>query len=269
MRYMLMMHAPRGRSGDYQVSRWSPEDLRAHIGFMHQLNRELTDAGELVVAEGLTAPGEARVVRSDPDGLPAVTDGPYPESKEFLAGYWMVDVERPERAYEIAARASSAPGPGGAPMRIPIEVRRVMSAPSQEPTRVGAPGTRYMLLMHVPRETVGYAGDGWAPADWQAHLDYWGQLNRDLAAAGEMVTVQALTAPSEAKLVRVGTDGAPVTDGPFPESKEFLAGFWIVQVPDVARAHAIAARASAAPGAGGVPLSMPIEVRAVGAAPEV
>ena len=129
MRYMLMMHAPRAQSGDYQVNRWSPEDLRAHIAFMHQLNRDLKDAGEFVGAEGLAAPAEARVVRSAPGGVPAVTDGPYPESKEFLAGYWLVDVERPERAYEIAARASSAPGPGGAPLVIPIEVRQVMSAP--------------------------------------------------------------------------------------------------------------------------------------------
>lgn len=127
---------------------------------------------------------------------------------------------------------------------------------------------KYMLLMHVPSGTVGYAGDGWTPADWQAHLDYWRQLNRDLIDAGELITVQALTAPSEAKLVRVGPRGAPVTDGPFPESKEFLAGFWIVNVPDAARAYAIAARASSAPGPRGAPLSMPIEVRAVGTAPE-
>jgi hypothetical protein len=124
---------------------------------------------------------------------------------------------------------------------------------------------KYMLLMHVPRGTVGYASDGWDPADWQAHLDYWRQLNRDLIDAGELVTVQALTAPSEARLVRGGVGSAPVTDGPFPESKEFLAGFWIVDVPDAARAYAIAARASGAPGPGGAPLSMPIEVRAVGA----
>ena len=128
MRYMLMMHAPRG-SGDYQVSSWSPDDLKAHIGFMHQLNRELTTAGELVGAEGLAAPGEAKVVRAGKSGLPAVTDGPFPESKEFLAGYWIVEVDKPQRAYEIAAKASAAPGPGGKPLIIPIEVRQVMSAP--------------------------------------------------------------------------------------------------------------------------------------------
>ena len=128
MRYMLMMHAPRG-TGDYQVSSWSPDDLKGHIGFMHQLNGELTKAGELVGAEGLAAPGEAKVVRAGKSGVPAVTDGPFPESKEFLAGYWIVEVDKPQRAYEIAAKASSAPGPGGKPLIIPIEVRQVMSAP--------------------------------------------------------------------------------------------------------------------------------------------
>lgn len=131
MKYMLMMHAPRG-DGDYQVQGWSPEDFRAHIGFMLDLNRELTSTGELAAAEGLAAPGEARIVRAGPGGVPAVTDGPFPEAKEFLAGYWIVDVEGPERAYEIAAKASSAPGPGGRPLVIPIEVRQVMSAPPTE-----------------------------------------------------------------------------------------------------------------------------------------
>jgi hypothetical protein len=128
---MLMMHAPRG-TGDYQVTSWSPEDLQAHIGFMHRLNKDLTDSGELVGAEGLAAPGEARVVRAGKGGAPAVTDGPFPEAKEFLAGFWIVDVDRPERAYEIAATASAAPGPGGKPLVIPIEVRQVMRAPTSD-----------------------------------------------------------------------------------------------------------------------------------------
>ncbi len=128
MKYILMMHAPRG-TGDYQVSSWSPQDLEAHIRFMHTFNEALTAAGELVGAEGLAAPGEARIVRASETGAPAVTDGPFPESKEFLAGYWIVEVDSPERAYEIAAKASAAPGPGGSPLNMPIEVRQVMSAP--------------------------------------------------------------------------------------------------------------------------------------------
>jgi hypothetical protein len=128
MKYMLMMHAPRG-TGDYQVASWSPDDFKAHIAFMQRLNQDLTASGELVGAEGLASPAEAKVVRAGKNGQPAVTDGAFAESKEFLAGYWIVDVDKPDRAYEIAARASSAPGPGGAPLIIPIEVRQVMSAP--------------------------------------------------------------------------------------------------------------------------------------------
>jgi hypothetical protein len=130
MKYILMMHAPRG-TGEYQVADWTPDDFKAHIDFMHKFNAELTKTGELVGAEGLAAPGEAKIVRAGKNA-PAVTDGPFPESKEFLAGYWIVEVDRTERAYEIAAKASAAPGPGGKPLIIPIEVRQVMSAPSTD-----------------------------------------------------------------------------------------------------------------------------------------
>ena len=127
MKYMLMMNAPRG-SGDYAVTKWAPEELKAHVAFMHALNKELKEAGELVGAEGLASPGEAKLVRVGSNGQP-VTDGVFPETKEYLAGFWIVDVESVRRAYEIAAKASSAPGPGGKPLVIPIEVRQVMSAP--------------------------------------------------------------------------------------------------------------------------------------------
>ena len=107
MKYMLMMNMPGGKS-DYAVVKWAPEDFQAHIAFMKRFHEELNAAGELVGAEGLAAPGEAKVVRAGRNGRPEVTDGPFPESKEFLAGYWIVDVERPERAYELAARAQAA-----------------------------------------------------------------------------------------------------------------------------------------------------------------
>ena len=131
MRFMLMMHVPGGQA-EYQVSDWSPDDFKAHIAFMHSLNAELTAAGQFVGAEGLAAPGEARVVRAGGDGAPIVSDGPFPETKEFLAGYWIIDVDTPEQAYAVAARASAAPGPGGKPLRMPIEVRQVMSGPPIE-----------------------------------------------------------------------------------------------------------------------------------------
>lgn len=128
MKFMLMMHAPRG-DGEYQISGWKPEEFQAHIQFMKDLNRDLRKSGELVGAEGLAPPGQARIVRSKGDGAPEVTDGPFAEFKEFLVGYWLVDVESADRAYAIAGKASTAPGPGGKPLGIAIEVRQVMTAP--------------------------------------------------------------------------------------------------------------------------------------------
>ena len=124
MKYMLMMHTP--GSGPYQIGEWPKQDIQAHIGFMIALNKKLRAAGELVGAEGLSGPDQAKLVRAGSDGAP-VTDGVFPESKEFLAGYWIVDVDSPARAYQIAAEASTAPGRGGAPMNMAIEVREVMS----------------------------------------------------------------------------------------------------------------------------------------------
>ena len=127
MRYMLMMNAPRG-AGDWQINNWTPDEFKAHIAFMHRYNAELTDAGEMVDAQGLSMPGEAKLVRAGKDGTP-VTDGVFPEAKEFLAGFWIVEVDTAERAYALAAKASAAPGRGGAPLNMPIEVRQVMSGP--------------------------------------------------------------------------------------------------------------------------------------------
>jgi hypothetical protein len=127
MRYMMMMHTPAG-TGDYQINDWSPEDFKAHIGFMHSFNQELTEAGEWVDAQGLAPPAQAKLVRAGKEGAP-VTDGPFPESKEFLAGYWIIEVDSAERALELAAKASAAPGPRGQPLNMAIEVREVMCAP--------------------------------------------------------------------------------------------------------------------------------------------
>ena len=124
MKYMLMMHTP--GSGPYQIGEWPKQDIQAHIGFMIALNKKLRAAGELVGAEGLSGPDQAMLVRAGKDGAP-VTDGVFPESKEFLAGYWIVDVDSPARAYQIAAEASTAPGRGGVPLNMAIEVREVMS----------------------------------------------------------------------------------------------------------------------------------------------
>lgn len=130
MKYMLMMNTPRG--GEYKIMSWPKKDIQAHIGFMMSFAKKLRESGELVAAEGLSSPAQAKLVRSAQDGAP-ITDGVFPESKEFLAGYWIVDVESPERAHQIAAEASSAPGVGGEPLHLAIEVREIMSGPPQDP----------------------------------------------------------------------------------------------------------------------------------------
>jgi hypothetical protein len=130
MKYILMMSAP---AGPYQIFNWQKQDFDAHIGFMNSLNRDLRKTGEFVDVKGLTSPDRAKLVRAGKNGT-LITDGVFPESKEFLAGYWIIDVESPERAYEIAARASSAPGPGGVPLNMAIEVREVMGGmPDDKP----------------------------------------------------------------------------------------------------------------------------------------
>jgi hypothetical protein len=129
MKYMLMMHTPRATA--YEIMNWPQSAFKAHIDFMKDLNRKLRESGELVGAEGLAAPDQAKRVRAGKDGEP-ITDGVFPETKEFLAGYWIVDVETSDRAIAIAAHASSAPGPSGAPLNMSVEVRQVMSGPPPE-----------------------------------------------------------------------------------------------------------------------------------------
>jgi hypothetical protein len=136
MKYMLMMHYveqvdSQGRKVP-PMSSWAPDDIKAHMAFMLQMDKELTDSGERVDGRGLAGPEHAKIVRAQASGAPAITDGPFPESKEFLAGYWIVDVDSPERAIEIAAQASAAPGPGGVKLSIPFEVREVMKGPPEE-----------------------------------------------------------------------------------------------------------------------------------------
>ena len=132
MRFMLLQNYGQVESGCAPMMEWSPEDIKAHIEFQQALNAELAELGELVDAQGLAGPELAKFVVSDGISAPVITDGPYPEAKELLAGYRLVDVESAERAVEIAARASAAPGPDGVPIRQPIEVREVLSAPDPE-----------------------------------------------------------------------------------------------------------------------------------------
>src|SRR5262245_58595920 len=145
MKYILMLTGTKAEFDWY--AKWSPQDYQAQAAFMHAFHKELKDSGVLVAAEGLAFPDEARVVRAGADGspivtkgivrgikdgAPVVTDGVFPESKEFLAGYTIIDVESTEQAYKSAARMSAGPGPGGKPGNMPIEVRQIMSGAPQE-----------------------------------------------------------------------------------------------------------------------------------------
>ena len=135
MKYLLLMNTP--RDGYTQYFNWPKEILEANMAFMGAMAQKLAASGELVGTEGLASPEQAKLVRSGPGGKP-ITDGVFPESKEFLAGYWLVDVESVARADEIAAEISTAPGgtvigADGRPLEhFWIEVRQVMSGSSSD-----------------------------------------------------------------------------------------------------------------------------------------
>ena len=126
MKYILMMQFPLGDWKTKRIELWPPQDVKAHMDFLHRFNKDLANTGEFVRTEGLGGPEQMKLVRANKDGTPAITDGPFPESKEVLAGYWIINVETPQRAYALAARASAAPGPGGTPLYMTIEVHPVM-----------------------------------------------------------------------------------------------------------------------------------------------
>ena len=117
MRY-LMMSKPSDTAPD--------EKLYVEMG---KFIEELTATGALLATGGLEPSGVVMTSRGDEI---TVTDGPFAEAKEFLAGFWIVDVDSTDRAHEIAAAASAAPGKDGTPLNMPIEVRQVMSAPPSD-----------------------------------------------------------------------------------------------------------------------------------------
>lgn len=129
MKFMMLMGG--NLKGFEQMGSWSKDDFRAHVAFMMDFNRKLKANGEFVLAEGLDMPSKAKIVRSGPAGEAIVSDGPFAETKEFLAGFWIIDVASEARAIEVAAAASAAPGKGGAPISIPIELRAVPSGPPE------------------------------------------------------------------------------------------------------------------------------------------
>jgi hypothetical protein len=126
IRFYLLVNYDDGGVVSEPMQNWDPADIKAHMAYYEALNAELWASGELVGGEALAWPDSAKVVRSDGRSAPVVTDGPYAEAKEQLAGFQIIDVESIERAIEIAARVSAVPGPGGVPLQQPIEVRQVM-----------------------------------------------------------------------------------------------------------------------------------------------
>ena len=132
MKYMLIMQGKWGDWDEKGIVGWPQEAVKNHMDFMREVNKDLQERGEFVQGEGLAPPDKAKIVNADENGAPAITDGPFAESKEFLAGWWILDVENEQRAIEIAAHISTAPGPDGAPLNMAVEVREVMQVPGVE-----------------------------------------------------------------------------------------------------------------------------------------
>ncbi|MFF3065522.1 YciI family protein [Oerskovia sp. NPDC057915] len=136
MRYLLGVDFRAGVD-ESPMEEWTPEEVNAHLGYYGALNAELEASGELVQTVILTGPDLAKVVRSD-GTAPVVTDGPFAEFKEWLAGYQIVDVGSEERALEIAGLVSAVPGRGGVPTQQPIQVRRLMDDGPSDATEMAA-----------------------------------------------------------------------------------------------------------------------------------
>ena len=123
-KYMLIVNFE-GGVVDTPMEEWKPEEVDAHLDYYRELHKELVANAEVVESEALAGPDLAKIVTSD-GTAPVITDGPFQEFKEWLAGYQIVDVESEERAIEIAGKLSAVPGPGGVATQQPIQVRLVM-----------------------------------------------------------------------------------------------------------------------------------------------
>ncbi|MGI5271598.1 YciI family protein [Nonomuraea sp. CA-218870] len=129
-KYLLLKHyrgAP-AAVNDVPMDQWTPEELSAHLTYMSDFAARLESTGEFVDAQALSP--EGTFARYDGEGRPPVTDGPFPETKDLIAGWMMIDVETYERALDLAAELSAAPGAGGEPIHEWLEVRPLLSAHS-------------------------------------------------------------------------------------------------------------------------------------------
>ena len=128
-KYLLLKHYTGGpeRHPDFApMSEWSEDEITAHLAFQRHVGELLRKNGEFVDVQALT-PERTYVSYGGPGAAPVTTDGPFPETKELAAGWFMIDVDSAARAYEVAAYISSAPGKGGQPVHEWIEVRPVMT----------------------------------------------------------------------------------------------------------------------------------------------
>jgi len=133
-KYLILKHYRGGPDQvdiDVPFDQWTPEEVDAHMAFQHDIARVLQENGEFVDAQALTRDG-AWVRYGGRDAAPVVTDGPFAEAKEVVAGWFMIDVESQERAYEVAAWVSSAPGKDGKPIHEWLQVRQVMEDRAEE-----------------------------------------------------------------------------------------------------------------------------------------
>ncbi|GAA2815997.1 YciI family protein [Nonomuraea rubra] len=127
-KYLLLKHyrgAP-APANDVPMDQWTPEELSAHERYMREFAARLQSTGEFVSSQALSP--EGTFVRGDGEGRPPVTDGPFAETKDLIAGWMIIDVETYERALEVAAELSAAPGAGGKPIHEWLEVRPFMCA---------------------------------------------------------------------------------------------------------------------------------------------
>ncbi len=127
-KYLLLKHyrgAP-ASVNDVPMDRWAPEEVRAHIQYMQDFADRLKDTGEYVASHALAPDGAW--VRHDGDGRPPVTDGPFAETKDLIAGFMIIDVDSYDRAVELAGELSAAPGAGGKPIHEWLEVRPFLTA---------------------------------------------------------------------------------------------------------------------------------------------
>ena len=131
-KFLLLKHYRGGPkqhpNAEAPMEQWTPEEITAHIAFMDRMIEDLKERGQFVGAEAVSPQGT--FVRYGGEGKPPVTDGPFAETKDLIAGWMAIDVESTEAAYEAAAHLSSAPGPGGKPLHEWIEVRPFLGEPS-------------------------------------------------------------------------------------------------------------------------------------------